>query len=109
MTRRTPPEKKRLSLERDRRNTYGESPHAARKSIPRRKRQRAREERHAAHVPLAAVDEDALAVDLAAARAARKRRSSWGKTPDKPLGTVIARKQARRERLQVNPRKGRRT
>ncbi len=35
MRRRTPQEKKkRPGYERDRRNTYGESPHAARKTIP---------------------------------------------------------------------------
>lgn len=105
MPQRTPQEKKRLSLAKDRRNAYGESPHGARKAIPKRKRIRIRKERHAAKVPLAAVDQDALAVDLAAARAARKRKGGWKKFPDQALGDVLARKGARRERLQHSPRK----
>lgn len=105
MKRRSPQEKKRLSLKKDRRNRYGESPHAARKSIPLRKRLRSRAERHASKVPLVAVDEDALAVEAAAARAERKRKKSWKKSPDVALGAVLKSKVARRERLQRNPRK----
>jgi hypothetical protein len=105
MTGRTPQQKKRLSLAKDRRNAYGESPHGARKAIPRRKRLRVRKERHAAKVPLAAVDDDALAVDLAAARAERKRKASWKKVPDQALGEVLERKTTRRRRLQASPRK----
>jgi hypothetical protein len=37
MKKRTPQEKKKLSLERDLLNVNGEAPHAARKSIPLRK------------------------------------------------------------------------
>jgi hypothetical protein len=43
---RTPQEKKRLSLTHDRRNTYGNSTKAARKTIPFKKRRAARAERH---------------------------------------------------------------
>lgn len=105
MTQRTPQEKKRLSLAKDRRNAYGESPHAARKAIPKRKRVRTHRERHAAKVPLTKVDDDALAVDLAAARAERKRKSGWKKDPDAPLGEVLERKAAGRRRFQASPRK----
>lgn len=56
-------------------------------------------------MPLVTVDEDALAVDAAEARAERKRKSSWKKHPDVPLGAVLKRKTARRERLQRSPRK----
>jgi len=45
----SPIEKKRLSLARDRRNVFGESPHAARKSIPKRKAMEHQRERHAAN------------------------------------------------------------
>src|SRR5512138_1822553 len=105
MKRRTPQEKKRLSLKKDRRNTFGQSPHAARKAIPKRKRLRSRAERHAAKVPVAAVDDDALALEAAAIRAEKKRRTSWKKEPDDPLGDVIAQKLRRRDRLRRNPRK----
>jgi hypothetical protein len=105
MKKRTPQEKKQLSLKNDRRNTYGESPHGARKAVPLRKRLRSRAERHASKVPLVAVDEEAVAVDLAAARAERKRKGSWKKSPDQPLGDVLERKSKRRQRLQVSPRK----
>jgi len=56
-------------------------------------------------VSLVTVDEDALAVDAAAARAERKRKTSWKKYPDKSLGTVLKQKVQRRERLQRSPRK----
>ncbi len=105
MRKRTPQEKKQLSLKHDRRNSYGESPHGARKAIPLRKRLRSRAERHASKVPLVVVDEDPLAVDLAAARAERKRKNSWKKYPDQPLGDVLERKSKRRQRLQLSPRK----
>ena len=105
MKRRTPHEKKQLSLKKDRRNTHGESPHASRKAIPARKRLRSRAERHAAKVPLVIVDEEAQAVDLAAARAERKRKASWKKVPDVPLEIVLAQNVRRRERLQRHPRK----
>lgn len=50
MKARSPQQKKRISLRKDRRNAYGESPHGARKSIPKNKRIRARKERGAARV-----------------------------------------------------------
>ena len=45
MRKKTPQEKKQLSYKKDRRNCYGESPHGARKSIPRRKKLRNRANR----------------------------------------------------------------
>ncbi len=53
----TPQDKKRASLARDRRNAYGESPHGARKSIPRNKalsRQAARRAANQSLTPMAA-------------------------------------------------------
>ncbi len=105
MKRRSPQQKKQLSLKKDHRNSQGESPHGARKAIPLRKRLRTRAERHASKVPLVKVDEDALAVDAAATRAEQKRKGSWKKAPDQPLGEVLERKTERRVRLQRNPRK----
>lgn len=48
----TPQEKKALSYENDRRNCYGESPHGARKIIPRRKAAQRRGYRHAVKAAL---------------------------------------------------------
>jgi hypothetical protein len=105
MVKRTPREKKRLSLEKDRRNTFGESPHGARKAIPLQKRLRSRIERHSANVPVTKLGDDAVAFDAAVARAVRKRRTSWKKYPDSSLGNVIERKTLRREHLMKSPRK----
>jgi hypothetical protein len=103
---RTPQDKKALSLAKDRRNVYGESPHGARKSIPKNKRFRARTERRAAKVPLQTIDNEAVAVDAAAGRAEQKRKQSWWtKLPDEPLGVVLAANRERRKRLQAHPRK----
>jgi hypothetical protein len=52
---RTPQEKKALSLQRDRRNVYGESTKGTRVGIPRSKRQSKQAERRAANQPLLAV------------------------------------------------------
>jgi HTH-type transcriptional regulator/antitoxin HigA len=58
-----PPEKKRLSLTRDRRNTYGENAKSSRKNIPLSKQLSQRAMRRPANVPLQAlrgnVDDDA--------------------------------------------------
>lgn len=78
----TPQEKKALSLQRDRRNVYGEAPHAARRAIPLRKRKEARRLRKAAKAALRADPENA-----AAAASAKPR---WRKVPDAPLGVVVA-------------------
>jgi hypothetical protein len=48
----TPQEKKRLSYERDRRNTYGENDKSSRKNIPRGKRLASRAARRSASVAL---------------------------------------------------------
>jgi hypothetical protein len=58
MKHRTPQEKKKLSLAKDRRNVYGEAPHGARKSIPLQKKLRNRANRHSqeAQLPTGPVD-----------------------------------------------------
>jgi hypothetical protein len=103
MKRLTPQEKKRLSYARDRRNTYGEAPHAARKGIPLRKALRNRANRHYQNQQLArpgpTPDQDrAEALEsLMYHRAPNK----WKKTPDTPLGEVLKMKQQDREVMQT--------
>lgn len=89
-TRRSPPEKKRLSRAKDRRNDYGENDKAARKAIPLRKRQANRMARRAGRV--VAGDED----DQAAARLKRALKRRWRKVPDAALGAHIAHQAAGR-------------
>ena len=78
------------SLERDRRNVYGQNDKASRKAIPRRKADARRSYRHAArqeiHEALGAVGDGLDAVESRVAAVARK---SWRKSPDCPLGQVI--------------------
>lgn len=101
---RTPQEKKALSLKKDRRNVYGESPHGSRKAIPRNKRIGQSRVRAAVNPHLqirgAVPDDDALQ-ELeqrveAKSRAADSKR--FRKSPDAPLGQVIQSKQERRVR-----------
>jgi hypothetical protein len=99
---RTPQEKKQLSYERDRRNTYGESPHASRKSIPQRKAFRNRANRHRQDLALrqlpARIDEDSAdQIETSVFHYAPK---FWRKYADKPLLTVVERKLEGRRRFQ---------
>ena len=107
--RRTPQEKKRQSLAKDRRNTYGESPHGARKSIPKNKRFRARIERHAGRITPEVVTEDPYADQAIARSEARRKTAWWTKIPDSPLAGVIQANAERRKRLMANPRKRKRS
>ena len=97
-SRKSPQEKKRLSYERDRRNTYGENDKASRKSIPLRKRLRARAPRHKLNQQLAdglklGVLDEGEHID---AEIAPPKPRSWRKIPDKPLGEYLARRKSRR-------------
>ena len=98
MKKRTPQEKKKLSYERDRRNVYGEAPHAARKSIPLRKALRNRSNRHYANQQLSydvvGLDEDLS--DEIESRMNHKAPQQWEKYRDAPLGEVIAEKSRKR-------------
>lgn len=99
--RKSPQEKKALSLKRDRRNTFGESPHAARKSIPLRKAKENRRVRHENNQALARADQlDDATLDLveSSARQNIARTGGWKKSPDEPLAIAIERSAARRER-----------
>jgi hypothetical protein len=90
----TPQEKKRLSHEKDRRNTYGENSKASRKGIPLAKARANRSERHTQdHVLATAVgveNNDALAAVENLVRSTEPR--YWRKSPDTPLGEVLDRK-----------------
>ena len=95
---RTPQEKKKLSYERDRRNVYGEAPHAARKNIPLRKALRNRANRHYENQQL---DYQGPAPDVDRAdelESAIHHRApqEWEKYPDATLGEVVAKKSRKR-------------
>ena len=100
-TERTPQEKKKLSLERDRRNVYGENAKSSRKNIPLGKQLGNRVSRHAADLPLAFVagpfDEGTadLAEALAKDAQVTRRSTRFAKRPDAALGDVLKRKQGK--------------
>jgi len=100
----TPQEKKRASLALDCRNTYGESPHASRKSIPKRKAMQHQQERRTLNQSLASVigvnesDQYDSIEGSVKARTRLKRLNGFKKYPDEPLGTVVKQKLERRAR-----------
>jgi hypothetical protein len=95
MARRTPQEKKRLSYQKDRRNTFGQSTQASRKAIPLHKALVERQNRKAARQALTQVG--AAPDDAGAEKRLNGRKSkTWRKYPDEPLGAVVKRKLARR-------------
>jgi hypothetical protein len=93
-----PQEKKSLSLELDRRNTYGENAKSSRKNIPLSKRLSQKALRRATKVSLETAvglpDEDEVVAAESKLRSAltEKRRVAFKKVPDTPLGNVLARK-----------------
>jgi hypothetical protein len=99
-----PQEKKQLSLERDRRNMYGESPHASRKNIRRGKQNQHQEERRASNQILAAAvsntSEDILTdIEIAADTKAKENRLlGFKKVADRSLGEFLDRQHSRRQR-----------
>jgi len=102
MRKKTPQEKKQLSYEKDRRNCYGESPHGARKSIPKRKRLRNRANRNYQEQQLAITSlklDDDLAEQIES-RLYQKAPKVWSKVADAPLKKMIEHKQQRRLRLE---------
>lgn len=93
---RDPREDKILSYQRDRRNTYGESPHGSRKSVRSRKawvnrayRRQIQQQLHPSSEP-----------EQIEERAALVRRKPWKKMPDSPLGLVVQRRRNRRANAQ---------
>jgi hypothetical protein len=101
MKRRTPQEKKKHSYERDRRNVYGEAPHAARKSIPLRKALHNRANRHYQNQQLGyvgPVPNESLADELESLLHQRVPQR-WRKCRDAPLGEVVSKKSGERAAL----------
>ena len=98
---RSPQDKKRLSLTRDRRNTYGENDKSSRKNIRRGKQHGQMQLRRgvAQRLKLSGkADEvtiDQVAVGVAEVHALR-RHKLFKKAPDAPLGVVVKRKLLRR-------------
>jgi transketolase len=98
-----PEEKKRLSLERDRRNRYGENSKSSRKNIQRGKQRRHMDERRTVGEVLGNlkghVEEDVAteAELLAKTRTVDSRRRGFKKRPDTPLGIVLAAKKAKKK------------
>jgi hypothetical protein len=98
----SPTEKKRISLVKDRRNVYGECPTSSRKNISRGKQRGHMELRRAANEELRSLKRTNTEVDADATEACTKdrilvlSRSAFKKVPDAPLGEVLNRKLKRR-------------
>lgn len=96
--RRSPQQKKQLSYDNDRRNTYGENDKASRKAIRRNKRRVNQANRHRDRETLSRatglrdVDAEAGTDDRLHAR----RPKSWRKSADETLRRVVERKLRRR-------------
>ena len=109
MKQRTPQEKNQLSYQRDRRNCYGENPHAARKAIPLRKALRNRANRHDQNQQLKITGyaaNEALG-DQLESQVHHQAPREWKKFPDAPLGETVAKKLEEREIMRTQG--GRRT
>jgi hypothetical protein len=97
-------EKKRLSLQKDRRNVYGECPTSSRKNIRSGKQRSHMEQRRAVSEELRGLKGTTEHLNADEIEFRVKTRSidlqhhSFKKTPDAPLGLVIKRKQVRRTR-----------
>ncbi|HEY1799882.1 MAG TPA: hypothetical protein VGG46_03015 [Terriglobales bacterium] len=95
-------EKKRISLERDRRNIYGECPTSSRKNIRLGKQRSHMEQRRAVSETLRSLKGTMQSFDTdeiesqAKARLADLQRHAFKKKPDAPLGVVIERKTVKR-------------
>jgi len=102
--RKTPQQKKRESYRKDRRNTYGENSKSSRKGVRLRKKKVNRANRRTEHQ---AVTGPVLVSDVETAEqmdesVAAKRRKTWSKARDTPLGEVVVKKLKRRERLGID-------
>jgi hypothetical protein len=90
-----PKQKKQLTLERERRNRYGENNKASRKAIPRGKQLRHMDERRSVNELLGRLkgavqhDQAADAELLVKTRITDSRRRGFKKVPDVPLSAVL--------------------
>ncbi|MFZ3468622.1 hypothetical protein ACODT3_34065 [Streptomyces sp. 4.24] len=96
MRQRSPQEKKRLSLLKDRRNTYGENQKSSRKNIPRSRRAGHHALRRAEQLALERLKAFGGTVDDSEVRFARRGTGQWRKSADTPLGEVVAHRLERR-------------
>jgi hypothetical protein len=94
----SPKQKKEISLQRDRRNVYGESKSASRKGIRRGKQRSHMEQRRAVNEELRSLRVGSTEADGDVAEARLKdravvlKRASFKKRPDAPLGEVVQKK-----------------
>lgn len=104
MRRRTPQEKKLLSYERDRRNVYGEAPHAARRNIPLRKAERNSSNRHYQNQQLSYIGPTPTEehADEMESRVYHRAPAEWKKYRDAPLGEVITERLRLRDVMRSN-------
>jgi hypothetical protein len=96
-----PEDKKRLSLDHDRRNTFGEDTKASRKGIQKGKRRRHKDERRTVGSALGCLkgsvleDEGTDAELLAKIAVTQNQRKGLKKKPDTPLRAVLAAKKSK--------------
>jgi len=102
--RKSPQQRKREAYSKERRNVYGQNDKASRKNIPRAKRRAARANRRATHQELAEAlgspEPDRIA--RAQERTKARRPVRFKKTPDVPLGRVLARRRWRVWQLEID-------
>jgi len=95
----TPQDKKRLSYAKDRRNTYRGNNKASRKLIPRAKARANRSERHSKDrllsTAVVSMEQDELSMVELKVKTTKPRH--WRKSPDEPLGKVLAERALRRK------------
>jgi hypothetical protein len=99
VVRRSPQEKKALSYARDRRNDYGENDKSSRKNIRRSKKRDHRTSRHRENQVLGEAArglEDTDLAEHAETALLGRRRLTWRKYRDAPLGETVVRKLRRR-------------
>jgi hypothetical protein len=95
--RRDPEQDKRLSLERDRRNDFGQAPHAARRLIPLHKKAANRAVRRADKTAVEA------GLETADAKLDASLKARWRKSPDSALGVHVESKLTERAFLSEPP------
>lgn len=100
MPHRSPPEKKQLSYERDRRNAYSENSKSSRKNIRLRKRGVNQANRHAYKQLLGVIDPESGEPQPNSGVVVR-RPQTWRKVADIPLGDMVKKKIFRRARLRM--------
>jgi hypothetical protein len=108
-SRRTPQQKKQLSYDKDRRNTYGErgahSRHAIRENKDNTERSRRHNENQTLQAVVAAVDDEQLMAIENAVKSSPARKKRFRKVPDTPLREVIPNKLAYRIRQGMGAKK----